>query len=562
MASPEINKVLYPTQYDSQQNWPATTTITQSTGEDINRNRDAILVLERLLGLNPQQGLFTKNLSTCTVAERLNTLEQGIASGQFAFQTLRVTRAIIAAPDPTGLMRLVLGTSNIPTQFAATPVDIRGPLHVYNSGIADPRAIFDVGFLVSTPAGTTTVPGTSPNCIIVGTSQANQPLLTIQDYALDPVNDPNHVALNIIGNVNILGHLTAQYSIDHDTLLGINTTPAIDSNGNIVQQAVHVARGDYHSHKRGIYNTSLQRWMVDPNPAVDTFGLIDHSDLEPASTRTHNTQTNFIPDTTIAYHVTNGDDHDHVGGDGATLKHKFLSGIDPSVSNHVTGGDSHSHNPTLGDGAPIETMSTILDPGLAATFTAIEVADKASLTTTLTEIDSILTANGSAISAQTNALAIAEAAESAAATAQTIAQTSSTNSTNAVNTANSAVTTATTAEGLATTANTNASAAQTAVTALQMKVVTTMTTSGSITRLGPRMYVGTDSTAGIMTVTVYGSPTAGDQIIFKDETGQSGANNVTIGATIDGSVNLLMHSNYIGYTITYANGGWRLTGVS
>lgn len=49
--------------------------------------------------------------------------------------------------------------------------------------------------------------------------------------------------------------------------------------------------------------------------------------------------------------VTNGDSHNHNGGDGAQIAHGDLSGIAPASSTHVTNGDSHDHSG--GDGAQI-----------------------------------------------------------------------------------------------------------------------------------------------------------------------------------------------------------------
>ena len=71
----EINEVVYPQQFDTVQNFPSVTEISESSGEEINRNRDAILVLERTLGRNPQIGRYTVDPNTATVSQRIDILE-------------------------------------------------------------------------------------------------------------------------------------------------------------------------------------------------------------------------------------------------------------------------------------------------------------------------------------------------------------------------------------------------------------------------------------------------------------------------------------------------------
>lgn len=366
--SNEINSVKYPVSFDTVQNWPATTQVTQDTGEDITRNRDALLILERLLGLNPHIGLFTANTKTATVAQRLSILEQGVSEGRFEFQKLKVKNAIETVEDVNQNLTLVLGAvKNASHNY--TEVEFKGPVHILDSGKADPRVRMDVGFIIEK----TQTSKKSTEAEIVGSSEPNKPLLTITDYNRSAISDSDHLAVKIDGNLHVTGYITGNFALDHSRLNGINTDPVIDALGNILVNAIHVSRGNFHSHKRGLYDSTLGRWRVDPNPTVATFGLIDHSDLEPTSTRTSIRQRNFVPEQNVAYHVTNGDDHDHVGGDGAQLRHNFLLGIDPNNSNHVSGGNTHTHDPSKKDGGLIPTNGVILETGLENSLSGIPI---------------------------------------------------------------------------------------------------------------------------------------------------------------------------------------------
>lgn len=360
----ETNTVKYPgtpsqPEFDTVDNWPATTKVTQDTGEDVTRNRDALLVIERLLGPNPHIGLFTSDLRTTSIAQRLSILEQGVSEGRFEFKKLKVERAIETVRNLNETITLVLGAARTAAN-EYTQVEVRGPLRVFDSEADDPRARFDVGFLVEKAQEL----GESTECEIRGSSVKGKPLLLIEDFNRAEINDRNHTALEIRGNLFVSGYIDGNFALDHQRLNNIQTDPVIDAQGNVVVDAVHVSRGNYHSHKRGRYDPTLARWVIDSNPQEATYGIVNHNDLEPQSTRTSVRQRNFVPDTNIAYHVTNGDDHDHVGGDGAPLRHKFILGVDPKNSNHITGGDFHRHDPDREDGGLIPTHGIVLQEDL------------------------------------------------------------------------------------------------------------------------------------------------------------------------------------------------------
>lgn len=328
----EVNEVLYPTKLDTVQNFPDVTEVTEATGEDINRNRDAILAIERTLGTNPHIGLYTLNPLVATVAERFAILENGIAAGRFAYRNLNVNDVLVVTTDQSGLSRVDIGGIVGGTRIA--PVNVRGPFRVYDSGLANNGAEFQVP-----------VSFTERGNDIQADSAVGEPILSITDTNAN-LNVTDRYALDVVGNVRITGgRLTAEFAVDHSELLGIDTVPTGSTN------AIHVTRGDYHSHKRLVDPvTGALLNEVDSNPSADTYGLVDHNDL--LNIFTKNGQSDFVPVVGVAYHVTNGDDHDHRNGRGAPLDHNNLSNIDPSLSNHVTGGDEHAHSPT-GDGAII-----------------------------------------------------------------------------------------------------------------------------------------------------------------------------------------------------------------
>jgi hypothetical protein len=328
----EINEVLFPENLDSVLNFPNVTEVTEATGEDINRNRDAILVLERTLGKNPHIGLFTDDPNIATVSQRIGIIENGIAEGRFAFRNLNVNNALVVRTDTAGFARVDIGGNPEGTRIA--PVFVRGPLRIMDSGITNNEMRIDVPFISSAKL----------NVISAG-SLPGEPLLRITDTAFNPAV-PEKLALLIEGNVLIRnGRLTADFALEHSKLRGIDTTPRAGVT------AIHVTRGDFHSHKRKRDPaTGALLNEVESNPTEETFGLIDHEDLLNIHTKT--SQASFEPVSGVAYHVTGGDDHDHKDGRGAQIDHNALANVNPATSNHITGGDRHAHT-AAGDGAPI-----------------------------------------------------------------------------------------------------------------------------------------------------------------------------------------------------------------
>lgn len=329
----EINEVLYPQQLDSALNFPSETEISEASGESINRNRDAIIAIERTLGTNPHIGRYTVNPGTATVKERLDIIENGIAEGRFAFRNLNVNSVLNVVTDQSNLSRVDIGSDISGTRIA--PVYIRGPLRIEDSGLSNNQIEIKVPFRSTARAN-----------VIEAGSIPGEALLRITDTNANPAFT-DRLALQIEGNVEITnGRLLAEFAVDHSQLLGIDTIPRSGVN------ALHVTRGDYHSHKRKRDPaTGALLDEVDPNPVEDTSGLIDHHDLLNIFTKTG--QTDFVPVEGVAYHVTSGDEHDHRDGRGAQIDHNFLANVDPATSNHVTDGNRHAHTPS-GDGAPID----------------------------------------------------------------------------------------------------------------------------------------------------------------------------------------------------------------
>lgn len=329
----ETNEVLYPNQFDSVLNFPDVTEITEASGEEVNRNRDAIIRLERTLGIDPHIGLYTENIATATVDERLDIIENGIAEGRFAFRNLNVNNALVVTTDALGGARVDVG-GDINNNLVA-PVFIRGPLRIVDSGLTSNQAEVDV------PVRFNARHNVMEASAIVGES-----VFRITDNGADP-NVLDRYALEVDGNVIVRnGRLTAEFAIEHSKLLGIQTEPRGST------PALHVDRGNFHSHKRKRDPaTGALLNEVDANPTEETFGLVDHFDL--LNIGTIPGQADFIPIAGQAYHVTGGDFHDHRDGRGAPIDHNFLFNVDPQTSNHVSGGNQHAHRPGVGDGAPI-----------------------------------------------------------------------------------------------------------------------------------------------------------------------------------------------------------------
>lgn len=317
--SSNINDVLYPGTaskpvFDTIKNWPATTEVTQATGEDITRNRDALLMLERILGQNPHIGIFTPDSQVATVSERISLIEAGIAEGRINWKRLNVNDSLEVVQDNLGRTAVFLGRAQSSSKNAA-PVTIRGPLTIEDSGSKQNQ------MTIKTPVRftRTQASGDSTDVLYEGTSRKDAPLVKIRDILKTKTYDANRLALHVIGNVKIDGFLEADFSLDHERLTNIGTIPQVDRNGKIISIAKHVARGDFHAHKRGRYDQTLEAWIVDSNPTTNTFGIIDHKDLEPATITTNSRIQLFEPKAGVAYHVTNGDDHDHSNGFGAKI---------------------------------------------------------------------------------------------------------------------------------------------------------------------------------------------------------------------------------------------------
>jgi len=340
----EINEVVYPNQFDTIQNFPSVTEISESSGEDINRNRDAILVLERTLGRNPQIGRYTTDPRIATVGQRLDILENGVAEGRFAFRNLNVYDVLKVTTDTASLAQVDIGGTGLPGGRTA-PVFIRGPLFIKNSGMVMNETRIEVPFISSARKN-----------IIQAASIDGESLLRITDTNANPAF-PGRLALQIEGNVSITkGKLYADYAIEHSRLFGIDTTPRTGVD------AIHVSRGNYHTHTRRrdpVTGDLLNE--VDPNPDVNTKGLIDHMDLLNVNVKTG--QTGFTPVEGVAYHVTDGDDHDHTGGRGAQINHETLLSIDPALSDHVTSGDEHTHSGHPGDGGSLIDHNSLINIG-------------------------------------------------------------------------------------------------------------------------------------------------------------------------------------------------------
>lgn len=355
MAANELNSICWPETYDSDKNWPAVTEVTEATGEEINRNRDAILQIERILGLNPQVGIYTTNPNTATVNERLELIENGTAEGRFAWKEINVRNALIVTEDLSAKTSVTLGRK-LTTSWTQAIVNIQGPLRVVDSlATTDSRsAIFEVPLEVKRSEAS----GLSTASKFIGTSTASDPLVTISDFFQNP-DVTDRLALKIEGNVEITGNLTANFAISHTELRDIETIPVSGTSQNSVR---HVTRGDYHSHVKGDYDAVNERWTVDPDPSFETYGIIRHRDLDEIHTKRG--QKGFVAVEGEAYHVTGGDDHDHTAGRGAQIRHSTLSGIDPANSNHVTDGDAHDHTPGSG-GAQI-SHNSLSDAGVAS----------------------------------------------------------------------------------------------------------------------------------------------------------------------------------------------------
>lgn len=344
-------EIRYPSNYDI---LPFTTTVSISVGDNINALRESILNIENTLGLNINIGLFTADPTKATLGERLDRIERGIAERNLIFREINVSDSLQVLLNPNNQPFVRIGLST-PTSIA--PVTIVGPLTILSPQVANPETIIQTPVKIDV---TTFNPNASANSSIKGRSNSSQPLLTIEDINSNPAS--TEFALSIKGNVKVTGKLEAEYSIDHTKLLNTDTVPTSTTRG-IVK---HVTQGDYHSHRKGRYDSNLSQWIVDSTINTTDYGILSHSDLEDIGTLpTHG--NDFRPVSGTAYHVTGGDLHSHKSGDGAQIDHNDLSNISPKFSNHVTGGDSHAHT-SANDGGQVShnDLADIQTTGTAA----------------------------------------------------------------------------------------------------------------------------------------------------------------------------------------------------
>lgn len=329
-------EIKYPGGIDS---LPYTTTISVNVGDTINALRSAILNLEEVLGLNVNIGLFTPDPNDATVADRLNRIERGIAERNLVFREINVSDSLQVLLNQNNQAFVRIGQGS-PSQIA--PVTIVGPLTVLAAAVSNPQTVFQTPIVVDV---TTLSSDASAFSLIKGKSNTLQPLLTISDTNPNPSSES--YALKIAGNMIITGKLTADFSIDHNKILNIETVPTNATRGS----TRHVTQGDYHTHRKGRYDSTKGTWIVDSSASTNDFGTISHFDLQGWGTLpTHD--NSFEPTPGTQYHVTGGDIHAHRVGDGAQIDHNDLKNTDPKSSDHVTGGDIHAHT-SAGDGGQI-----------------------------------------------------------------------------------------------------------------------------------------------------------------------------------------------------------------
>lgn len=335
--------IKFPSDYDS---LPVTTQVSINLGENINALRDAILNIERILGLDVNIGLFTPDPRFATVAQRLSRIERGIAERNLVFREINVSDALSVLLTPGNRPQVKIGRGEAND---VVPVNVLGSLTILAPQVANPETFMQTPLRLDV---TTFNPDMSSKSLIRGKSNIDEPLLTIQDTntALFISNNQTSYALRVRGNMVVEGRLTANFSVDHNKVLNIETVPTDATRGS----TRHVTQGDYHSHRKGRYDATRGRWIVDSSTNISDFGIINHKDLEGIGTLPTHTN-DFAPIPGVAYHVTGGDLHAHKNGDGAQIDHNDLKNINPKFTNHVTGGDSHDH--TSGRGAQINHSS-------------------------------------------------------------------------------------------------------------------------------------------------------------------------------------------------------------
>lgn len=400
----ETNSINWPTSYDTTLNWPSVTVVTEATGAEINRNRDALFLMERVLGLNPHIGIYTTDTVNATVNERLEIIENGLADGNFAWEKINVDNALIIDTSVLNQTYVYIGRAQT-SSYTAAEVTVKGPLRVEDSGVGSTNYSL---FRVPVRIEKTQASGQSAAVQITGTSSTTDPLLYIKDYYSNS-QSTDRLALKVEGNAYFTGSIFGSFSISHSELSNIDTIPR---SGQAQSSVRHVARGDYHSHKKdwNSYSSTTGSYSVDSNPSDATYGIIDHHDLDNVFTKRGN--TNFRPVDGVAYHVTDGDDHDHTGGRGAQISHSSIIDIDPTVSNHVTNGDKHNH--TLNGGGALLSHDDLLEVGVMSHW-AIDkklTTDWNELQAQVNEVESKNTALETSINDLTSIIAASTAGDS------------------------------------------------------------------------------------------------------------------------------------------------------
>lgn len=386
-----VNEVLYPEQLDTKDNFPDLEIVTQDSFVEINRNAEAIIKIEEVLGINPQIGPFTVDPSTATVSQRIRILEDGMSAGRFRMNQINVANALIVKTE-NGVTEALIGrnrtdTDGYGTAYGNVMTTVRGTLEVRDISTFRERVLIDSDRNLVTASSRISQLGNrriDPQTGYFDYSQLlttqnieNNTIVSIQDENPNFVNDRNletyqslqHVSLWVLGNVQIDGILRAQeLMINHSALREIDTTPIVDSTTNAASamtKFIHVKWGDWHSHtkKPGSFDrtSASPHWEVEPT--LHNYGIIDHKNLIGIHTRNQVEDTvdsiGFIPKAGIAYHVTGGDDHDHDPAGtlgGAQINHRFLSNA-ASDTGHVTDGDLHNH--TQGAGAVVSHTDLI-----------------------------------------------------------------------------------------------------------------------------------------------------------------------------------------------------------
>lgn len=330
-------EIRYPSDLDV---LPFTTTVSVSIGDNINALRDAILNIEEVLGLDVNIGLFTPDPEGATVADRLNRIERGIAERNLVFREINVSDALQVLLNQNNEPFVNIGLGSTTT---VAPVTIKGPLTVLSPTLAQPRTIIQTPVSIDVTTFNTEM---SASSLIKGKANALEPILRVHDTS----DAYDSVALHVIGNMKVEGVLETDYSINHNTLLNIDTVPTDSTRGEVK----HVTQGDFHSHRKGRYDEDRGTWIVDSSTSTDDFGVLSHRDLQGWGTLpTHG--NDFVPEADVKYHVTGGDLHSHSTGDGAQIDHTNLKNISPKFSNHVTGGDAHRHT-SANDGGQISHL--------------------------------------------------------------------------------------------------------------------------------------------------------------------------------------------------------------